>query len=114
MVPFVEPRTMGRTGPVALNWLGRSGQLYPLMPVSLAELSLSDDELTLLVRQGKVLWVGSAEDVVGDPQSRTRFRWALEAADAAFSLAAEPGTVERLILRWDLEEAEPVSGVRVA
>ncbi len=114
MVPSVADAVTAWPLAGALNWLGRSGQLYALMPVSLPHLSLNDDDLYVLTHDGKVLWVGGAVDVVGDSASRARFRWALECADHAYSLEAEPGSVERLLMVWDLEAAEPVKGLCVA
>lgn len=114
MVPFVSSPAVERAEPSCLNWLGRSGQLYPLMPVTLSELVLTDEDLFVLVRADKVLWVGSADDVVGDAASRARFRWALAGADRAYAVPAEAGSAERLMLQWDLEAAEPVTGLRVA
>jgi hypothetical protein len=58
--------------------------------------------------------VGSADDVINDAASRARFRLALAAADRAFFLGAGDDDLSRLTVVWDLEGAEPVSGLSAA
>lgn len=96
------------------NWRGRSGKFYALIPVRLESFALSMDGLHLLARGTLPLWAGSAEDVINDAASRARFRLALAAADRAFFVEAGDDDMQRLTLVWDLEGAEPVTGLSAA
>lgn len=97
-----------------VNWRGRSGRFYPLVPLRLDSFALSEGELYLLALGNHVLWAGSAHDVVHDSTSRARFRLALDCADRAFLVGSSPDEVQRLTTIWDLEGAEPVAGVVAA
>lgn len=97
-----------------VNWRGRSGRFYPLLPLRLHDFSLRGDELYLVAQGNRVLWAGSADDIVKDGDSRARFRLALDCADRAFLVGSGADDVERLTTIWDLEGAEPVSGVVAA
>ena len=100
--------------PRQVNWRGRSGRFYALTPERLDTFVLSTDALYLLARGTVPMWVGSAQDVIGDAQSRSRFRLALEAADRAFLVDTEGDDLSRMTTVWDLEGAEPVSGLSAA
>jgi hypothetical protein len=97
-----------------VNWRGRSGRFYALVPLRLHDFSLRDGELYLVALGNHVLWAGSADDIVKDSTSRARFRLALDCADRAFLVGAGTDEVERLTTIWDLEGAEPVTGVVAA
>lgn len=97
-----------------VNWRGRSGRFYALAPERLETFVLARDRLYLLARGSLPVWVGSADDVVNDPQSRARFRLALAAADRAFAVETEGDALTRATTVWDLEGAEPVSGLSAA
>ncbi len=60
------------------------------------------------------MWVGSAHDVIHDAASRARFRLALEAADRAFLVETDADEISRATTVWDLEGAEPVTGLSAA
>ena len=96
------------------NWRGRSGRFYALLFERLDSFELTSSGLHLLARGGVPLWVGSAYDVIHDAASRARFRLALAAADRAFSIDADDNELSRMTLVWDLEGAEPVSGLSAA
>jgi hypothetical protein len=100
--------------PRQVNWRGRSGRFYALTPERLESFQLASDDLFLLARGTLPVWVGSAFDVINDAQSRARFRLALEAADRVFAVAVEADEVSRMTVVWDLEGAEPVSGLSAA
>ncbi|MEO6012183.1 MAG: hypothetical protein ABIQ30_01175 [Devosia sp.] len=97
-----------------VNWRGRSGRFYALTPERIDTLALTTSGLYLLARGGVPMWVGSAHDVIHDASSRSRFRLALEAADRAFLVDAEGDELSRMTLVWDLEGAEPVTGLNAA
>lgn len=97
-----------------VNWRGRSGRFYALTPERLDTFALATDGLYLLARGTLPMWVGSAHDVINDPASRSRFRLALETADRAFLVAAEGDDLSRMTVVWDLEGAEPVTGLSAA
>jgi hypothetical protein len=98
----------------AANWRGRSGRFYALDPVPLDRFALSEADLHLLAAAGRVLWVGTADQIIADAAMRSAFRTALAEADAAFRIAAPEAEIERMTLAWDLEGAEPVLGVSLA
>jgi hypothetical protein len=114
MVPVLD-KTLSQQGfsrPV--NWRGRSGRYYALTAERLDDFMLRGNELYLIARGTLVLWAGSAEDIIADPQSRARFRLALAAADRAFHVEASEDDIERMTVIWDLEGATPVSGLNAA
>jgi hypothetical protein len=114
MVPVLD-KTVSRQGfsrPV--NWRGRSGKFYALSPERLDDFMLLGNELYLIARGTLVLWAGSSEDIIADPQSRARFRLALAAADRVFHVEASADDIERMTVVWDLEGATPVSGLNAA
>jgi hypothetical protein len=106
--------TTGTVLPRHTTWRGRSGRSYGLMPLSLAAFTLEPGELYLVAKGGNALWVGSAEDIIADQQSRRRFRLALVTADRAFRLDSGTDDVERMTTIWDLEEAAPEQGLSAA
>lgn len=107
-----------RIGALALsrlvNWRGRSGRYYALTPERLDSFALDTRSLYLLARGNVPMWVGTADDVIHDAASRSRFRLALEAADRAFTVEAEDDDLTRMTVVWDLEGAEPVTGLSAA
>lgn len=93
-----------------VQWQGRSGRPYRLISEDLASFAFALDRLYLVAKGTNVLWVGSSDELVGDPASRDRFRLALDCADRVFCLdMPAPGT-DRLSTIWDLEGAGPLSG----
>ncbi|MFD1254728.1 MULTISPECIES: hypothetical protein [Devosia] len=97
-----------RTGLKLAHWHGRSGRDYDLIGESFSDFSMNAGVLYLISKGGNVLWVGSTEDLVSDPMSRTRFRLALDCADRVFRLATDPAEGNRLSTIWDLEGAMPL------
>ena len=110
----VERRVAVMPLPRQVNWRGRSGRFYALTPERLDSFQLAGDDLFLLARGTLPVWVGAAFDVINDAQSRARFRLALEAADRVFAVDVEADEVSRMTVVWDLEGAEPVSGLSAA
>lgn len=90
-----------------LGWRGRSGRLYGMEPVSLERFVLNTGELYLVALRELVLWVGSAEDLIADYQSRSRFRLAMDCADRVLRVDVVTDEVERATIVWDLEGGEP-------
>ncbi len=90
------------------HWLGQSGRDYALRPEHLGSFAMEEGQLYLIAKGQNVLWVGSTEDLVADPMSRTRFRLALDCATEVFGLAAPEN---RLATIWDLEQAAPAPTV---
>ena len=114
MVPVLD-KTLSQQGfsrPV--NWRGRSGRYYALSPERLDDFMLRGNELYLIARGTLVLWAGSAQDIIADPQSRARFRLALAAADRVFHVETSQDDIERMTVIWDLEGATPVSSLSAA
>lgn len=108
-------RRFGTGSPVRhVNWRGRSGRFYALVAERLDSFVLDTDRLYLLARGGVPMWVGTANDVINDAPSRSRFRLALAAADRAFIVESDEDELSRLTTIWDLEGAEPVTGLSAA
>lgn len=108
-----------RTGPIPphrrrTNWRGRSGRAYALAGESLERFALQGDALYLIAKGSLVLWVGSSEDLVADPMSRTRFRLALDCADRIYRVDETEDEATRLATIWDLEGAEPAAELSAA
>ncbi|MEO8757046.1 MAG: hypothetical protein ABI398_04750 [Devosia sp.] len=114
MASFAERRITALPLTRQVNWRGRSGRFYALAPERLETFALATDGLYLLARGTLPMWVGSAHDVIHDPASRSRFRLALETADRAFLVATEGDDLSRMTVVWDLEGAEPVTGLSAA
>jgi hypothetical protein len=114
MVPVLDRRLAPPGFSRSVNWRGRSGRFYALRPERLENFSLFDDELYLIARGSFVLWAGSGADVISDPQSRSRFRLALAAADRVFHVESNANDVERMTIVWDLEAAVPVTELSAA
>lgn len=114
MMALADRRMAGSAPLRQVNWRGRSGQFYALTPERLDSFLLDTQSLYLLARGGVPMWVGTAHDVIHDAQSRARFRLALAAADRAFVVDTEADDLSRMTTVWDLEGAEPVTGLSAA
>ena len=114
MVAISDRRVSAPALPRQVNWRGRSGRFYALTPERLESFMLDRGRLYLLARGSVPVWVGTAEDVINDAQSRARFRLALAAADRAFAVAGDADEVSLMTIVWDLEGAEPVSALSAA
>jgi hypothetical protein len=114
MASLADHRRGASPLPRQVNWRGRSGRFYALTAVKLDSFELSTDGLYMLARGTLPMWVGSAHDVIHDPQSRSRFRLALATADRAFAVEADDNELTRMTVVWDLEGAEPVTGLSAA
>ena len=114
MASLAERRIMALPLPRQVNWRGRSGRFYALTPERLETFVLATQGLYLLARGTLPMWVGSAHDVIHDADSRSRFRLALATADRAFLVEAQGDELVRATMVWDLEGAEPVTGLSAA
>jgi hypothetical protein len=114
MMMLAERRFAGQAPVRQVNWRGRSGRFYALTPERLDSFDLMTAGLHMLARGTVPMWVGSAHDVINDPQSRSRFRLALEASDRAFLVDGAGDELSRMTTVWDLEGAEPVTGLSAA
>jgi hypothetical protein len=114
MMILAERRFTAQMPVRQVNWRGRSGRFYALTPERFDTFALTTSGLYLLARGTMPVWVGSADDVINDAQSRSRFRLALEAADRAFLVAGDGDELSRMTIVWDLEGAEPVTGLSAA
>ena len=111
MVPVLDRHLLGSAHRHPVNWRGRSGRFYALEAERIEQFSFDGDALYLLALGPMPLWSGSAADVVADPDSRARLRLALDCADRVFRIPAVADPVSRMTIVWDLEGAEPVSGL---
>lgn len=108
MTAFRDSRFMQSGLARVVSWTGRSGRSYGLVGEALDRFAMTENDLYLIAKGGNALWVGSTNDLVGDPLSRTRFRLALDCADGVFRLLTPGADSERLNTIWDLEGAEPM------
>jgi len=114
MAYLANSRSPAVTPPRQVNWRGRSGRFYALTPERLDSFVLATTGLYMRARGTLPLWVGTAHDVIHDAASRARFRLALAAADRAFAVDTEEDELSRMTVVWDLEGAEPVTGLSAA
>lgn len=114
MTALAERRILALSPPRQVNWRGRSGRFYALTSERLETFVLSTEGLYMLARGTLPMWVGSAHDVIHDSASRARFRLALATADRAFLVATDADELSRATTVWDLEGAEPVTGLSAA
>lgn len=114
MMILAERRFLAQAPVRQVNWRGRSGRFYALTSERMDTFALTTDGLYMLARGTVPVWVGSADDVINDAQSRSRFRLALEAADRAFIVDSATDELSRMTTVWDLEGAEPVTGLSAA
>ena len=114
MVPVLERDLINNIVARPQSWRGRSGRLYALLPLRLADFVLFPDRLYVVALGAHVLWVGGAEDLVQDASSRARFRLALDCADRAYAVETVADEVERLTVVWDLEGGKPAAGLSAA
>lgn len=114
MASLADHRRGASPLPRQVNWRGRSGRFYALTPERLETFVLATDSLYMLARGTIPMWVGSAHDIIHDPQSRSRFRLALATADRAFAVETDGDDLSRMTVVWDLEGAEPVTGLSAA
>lgn len=96
--------SLRRTAPT--HWQGQSGRLYALRPESLDSFAMAETDLYVIAKGSHILWVGSTQDLVAEPMSRTRFRLALDCATHVFALTAPEN---RHTTIWDLEQAVPAT-----
>lgn len=113
-MPVLDRDLLENSGRSPVNWRGRSGRFYALAPLRVSDFRLVGDALYLVALGPMVLWVGSAADLVGDAESRSRFRLALDCADRAFRLGEPGDDVTRMTIVWDLEGGQPVLGLNAA
>jgi len=99
--------TMGEAANRPVIWLGRSGRAYEMASENLADFIMALDTLYLIAKGRNVLWVGSTNELIGDPSSRARFRLALGCADRIFRLDGASDDAGRLSAIWDLEGGAP-------
>jgi hypothetical protein len=103
----------GRHSVRTIEWRGRSGHDYVLDVESTAGFNMADFTLYLIVDAEGLAWTGSLTDIIGDAQSRARFRAALRRATAVYSLPVDDA-LEALTAAWDIEGGEPVAGLSAA
>ncbi len=106
MMPSGNTQGVGGGRTNVVHWQGHSGHRYGLQPRAIDKFAMEEAELYLIAKGSHVLWVGSTQDLVADPVSRSRFRLALDCATNVFSLAAPE---DRLATIWDLERAAPAA-----
>jgi len=106
MMPSGNTQGLGGDRTNVVHWQGHSGRDYGLQPRAIDKFAMEEAELYLIAKGSHVLWVGSTQDLVADPMSRSRFRLALDCATNVFSLTAPE---DRLATIWDLEQAAPAA-----
>lgn len=110
----IENKIVARTFGRQSSWQGRSGRTYSVVGENLDRFAMDDAALYLIAKGSHVLWVGSTDELVSDPMSRSRFRLALDCADRVFRIVTPGTAAERLSTIWDLEGGAPLMGARAA
>ncbi|QQR39371.1 hypothetical protein [Devosia rhizoryzae] len=109
MVPMMVVFERGDSGRSRRSeWQGRSGRRYELTHDNLENFAMRETDLYVIAKGGLPLWVGSTEELVADPMSRTRCRLAL---DCATEVLRMPAPHDRMAAIWDLENAYPVQAI---
>lgn len=114
MAPFSNQSAKQSGFARMVTWIGGSGRSYDLVGESLDQFAMNESDLYLIAKGSHALWVGSTNDLVGDPISRSRFRLALDCADRVFRLVTPGADSERLGIIWDLEAAAPMPSLSAA
>jgi hypothetical protein len=99
---IAQQLAVAETEPDVLLWIGQSGRQYRLLPESFPGFQLRDGLVHVLVSGATALWAGSADDVVADPQSRSRFRKAMGGEVAVYRLEPTPDEKSRPTIAWDI------------
>ncbi len=85
------------------NWRGRSGQFYSLTSEPLDSFALMGRDIYVLTSGSEVLWMGTADEIVTDTNSRACFRTALKLASSVLRLDAPATDSASMQARWDIE-----------
>lgn len=102
------------TAPAFVVWTGRSGKRYPLLRESEASAALTPGRLYALEAGEAIRWAGTAEDLIADAASRTKFRRLMAAGARLLSLVAPADPLAVMTLVWDLEGSHESASQRAA
>lgn len=108
-----DHKVMTRQPGRRVTWIGRSGRAFSLVVEGFTSFAMETRGLYLVAKGSNVLWVGSTDELVADPVSRTRFRLALSCGDRVFRVADMDPPGDRLATIWDLEGAVPQDAPQV-
>src|SRR5690554_4732959 len=113
MIGVRQATDMGAPAAVVV-WTGRSGRRYPLLRESEAGAALAPGRLYALEAEEAIRWAGTAEDLIADSTSRTRFRRLMAAGARLLSLVAPADPLAVMTLVWDLEGSHDGAGQHAA
>jgi len=103
MIPNSETINVTKKLPRPVNWLGRSGRSYALVPEQIEDFVLEGRDLYVIAEGEKLRWIGTAGDLIQDQVSRARFREAVKVASSVLRLSNAGNDVERMTAVWDIE-----------
>ncbi len=86
-----------------VNWQGYSGRNYPLSKERLEDFVLLEQNIYIIVAKELTCWVGTANDLVNNELSRSRFREAIKIADCVFCFKDNSDEMSRMNIAWDIE-----------
>lgn len=92
----------GNNGADALLWTGRSGRRYQMTLENETGAAMAPAKLYALEDDGVIGWAGTAEDLIGDQNSRQTFRRLSALGARLFSLTTPPDPLAAMTLAWDL------------
>lgn len=93
----------GTQASTVANWRGRSGQFYTLTSEPLDSFALMGRDIYVLTSGSEVLWMGTADEIVADTNSRACFRTAIKLASSVLRLDAPATDGASMQARWDIE-----------
>ena len=94
----------------SIKWQGRSGRFYPLVQEKLDDFVLSDDDLYVIAEGNNPRWIGTADDLIIDGNSRAKFRAAVKVASSILRVSSEKSESERMRVAWDIEGGHLANG----
>ncbi len=102
-IAFKRKPFMGKDFKGLVNWQGYSGRNYPLSKEHLEDFVLLEQNIYIIVAKELACWVGTADDLVNNEVSRSRFREAIKIADCVFCFKDNSDEMSKLSIVWDIE-----------
>lgn len=97
-----------------INWQGGSGRAYATVGEAVDQFVLDDAGIYILVVAGRAAWVGTAQNLIEDHVSRTKFRTSILNASIALRVSNPADETERMCLTFDLETGHQIAELTAA
>lgn len=96
------------------NWQGGSGRAYVTVGTTVEEFVLDDAGIYILVAKGRAAWVGTAQNLIEDHVSRTKFQASVNTASTALRVNKPSDEIAQMSLICDLETGHEVAELNAA